>query len=134
MSIPVMDRETFYTGLLLSLAQTPLEKRDFPSEGEQLRDALRATLVAAGNAPKKVRVEGLDWKTVVNDHARLARCATDLIAFGQSSRLLSLLNVDLVSARVRVPSEDAREEMEDIGNAAWFQHLGNAFASEFTEA
>lgn len=122
----IIDRETFFTGLLVSLTETPLGQSDFGADSDQLGRRLALALNAARNNPEVAEVDGIDW-AVADDPSRLGRLVSELISFGQSARLLSLRNVDLEQARLRVgPGRDALRDA--AGHPEWFRRLGDAFA------
>lgn len=129
-SAPI-DREEFYTGLLLNLHGNEHVKGVWMNH-ELLRAALAEALRAVRDDDEKPEIEGVDWE-VLDDAYRQSRLVHELIAFGQSSRLISLQTVDLERGGARERTEHGRELLlQAVGRRELFHRAGRAFAGKMT--
>lgn len=121
-----IDTETFYAGVLYALGETQ-DHREFVADGDRFHQAfLRAVQCARQHG--EVRVEDLEWMEMDPVYGVMHH-ADEMLAFGQSARMLSLLNPELVKARIRYSSDRARQKLEQLGQGhdEWFRVVAKAF-------
>jgi hypothetical protein len=126
-----IDKETFYMGLLLALSC--MECRRFCTQGHVFQHAFQAVLQLAQQQPVLI-VQDIEWM-FPDPISGTYPHAEELIAFGLSSRILSLESPDLVLAHIRFSPETARVFLQQhISHPEWFLLLATTFKTSISAA
>lgn len=124
-----IDTETFYAGVLLALAS--IGSGEFTADGARFHAAFTSAVEAAREGRGEIEVKDLDWMVEDPVYGVMPH-AEEMLAYGQSARLLSLMNPDLVKAKVRYPKDRATAELQRITqHSEWFKNVARAFAHHF---
>jgi hypothetical protein len=126
-----IDTETFYAGFLLAL-----KAQDFPgfvADGRAFHHAFGLAVSCARQLSDELVVDEMDWMGMDPIYGVMPH-AEELVAFGQSARMLSLENPNLVRAKIRGTKEDANKELEVLGHRDWFLQVAKVFGDSIVTA
>lgn len=120
---PVMDRVTFFRGLLFGLR---MRRTQFPAEGQEFHRAFVSTLQRAlETAPSRTVRRVLTFH--VDPIFGVCAEASEMLLEGEQDRVLSLMNPDLEKAQFKINRSDADAFLERLPERSWFEELGEHF-------
>jgi hypothetical protein len=106
-----------------------MHRAQFTAEGQAFHRAFISTVeLAKRTAPRRNLLRGLTLR--VDPIFGVCPQASEMLLEGEQDRVLSLMNPDLEKARFKIPSSDAKLQLQRLPDSKWFERLGKHFARE----
>jgi hypothetical protein len=124
-----MELPVFYRGLLFALAEL---RREFVAEGQVFHDAFRGMLQTA--VDENLNVPAADLLQNFDPVFGISPEALEMILEGERDFMLSLLNPRLCTARFKIPTREAKQELNRLPQATVFRHLAQDLNRRLSDA